>query len=250
MNNFLSVLVVGENHEKLMETYNANLKVPEYIKYYYSDAEKLKKNHIVCLKEILNNKSLKLTQFQIDHLTESLKIAKEMTPIEYYTELTFGCKYDASGNAITNVNPNAKWTTKQVGDKFSLPLKLKNGSETHQARMQEIDWNTTNETSNSYNYSIAWEMVMNNVQPQNQVEMSIYENMKDKKKYLSLFKDKNEYIAFNCSYWNYAFLDENGWVDLDNSNNQHDWIINYYNNFIQKIKPTDLLTIYEYVPCK
>lgn len=246
MNNFLSVLVVGENPDKLMEKYDLNLKVPEYIKFKYSDAENLKKNHILCIKEMLNNKNLKLNDFQIDHLNEMLKMAKEMSPFEYYTELTFGYKYDKYGNAVTDINPNAKWSNKKIGDKFSLPLILKNGNETHQALMGEINWELTNKTNDSNNYDLAWEIIMNNKKPKNNLELSIYNNMKDKKEYLSFFKSKNEYIDFNCLYWNYAFLDENGWVDLDDENNQINWVLNYYNRFISKLKSNDLLTIYEY----
>lgn len=246
MNNFLSVLVVGENPEKLMDKYDLNLKVKEYIKFKYSDAEILKNNHIACLKEMLNNKNFKLNDFQVDHLNEILKMTKEMSPFEYYTELTYGYKYDEHGNAITDLNPNGKWLTKQIGDNFSLPLILKNGNETHQALMCDINWDLTNKTNNPINYDLAWEIVINKAQPKSKTEKSIYENMKDKKDYLSQFKNKEQYISFNCAYWNYAFLDENGWVDLDDENNQINWVVNYYDRFIKKIKPTDLLTIYEY----
>lgn len=246
MNNFLSVLVVGENPEKLMGKYDLNLKVKEYIKFKYSDAEILKNNHIACLKEMLNNKNFKLNDFQVDHLNEILKMTKEMSPFEYYTELTYGYKYDEHGNAITDLNPNGKWLTKQIGDKFSLPLILKNGNETHQALMCDINWDLTNKTNNPINYDLTWEIVINKAQPKSKTEKSIYENMKDKKDYLSQFKNKEDYISFNCAYWNYAFLDENGWVDLDDENNQINWVVNYYDRFIKKLKPTDLLTIYEY----
>lgn len=49
---FLTVMVVGDNPDKLMEKYDKSLKVKPYIKYRYLDAEKMRNNSLKVLTEI------------------------------------------------------------------------------------------------------------------------------------------------------------------------------------------------------
>ena len=56
----------------------------------------------------------------------------------------------------------------------------------------------------------------------------------------------DDFISHNCAYWNYAFLDENGWVDMDAAKDETEWINNFYERFILHLKDDDLVTIYEY----
>ena len=68
---FFSVMVVGENPDEILKKYDANLNVEPYIKYKYSDADKLKKNAISVLDEIVrNHDKLTLSPFQIDYFKE------------------------------------------------------------------------------------------------------------------------------------------------------------------------------------
>ena len=71
---FFSVMVVGENPEELIKKYDINLKVEPYIKYKYSDAEKLKNNAIKVLDEIIKkHNNFSLNDFQIDYFKERRK---------------------------------------------------------------------------------------------------------------------------------------------------------------------------------
>ena len=47
---------------------------------------------------------------------------------------------DSNGDAWSEENPNGKWQTCKIGDFFSLPLILSDGSETHSALNKDIDW--------------------------------------------------------------------------------------------------------------
>ena len=56
---------------------------------------------------------------------------------------------------------------------------------------------------------------------------------------------KDEYVIHNCAYWNYAYLDENGWKDIDDAKNDIEWVSQYFDNFCANLKDTDKVTIFE-----
>ena len=63
---------------------------------------------------------------------------------------------------------------------------------------------------------------------------------------MSSFATKSrEYVRYSSSYWNYAYLDENGWVDADDAKSMNEWITTFYNKFVTQLKPTDIVTIFE-----
>lgn len=244
---FYSVIVVGKNPQQLMEKYEIGKKVESYIKYRYNDAEKLKNNNISILSNICQNyKDFNLTKYQFDILTEKIKALKNMSPFEYYQTISYGCIYDENGDAWCDENPNGKWNAYQTGNHFSIPLITKDGKETMSALNKDIDWSKMH-MANSQLYSLVWEMVKEGKEPSNDQEKQIYENMIDKDAYFSNFKDKNDYIIRNSAYWNYAYLDSNGWIDIDDGKGSDiEWINNFYSRFIEKIKPNDLVTIFEF----
>jgi regulator of sigma D len=98
---------------------------------------------------------------------------------------------------------------------------------------------------NTNTYEIVWDLVHGIKSPETEEEKKIYNNMKDKTKYFSNFKDKESYVAYNCAYWNYGYLDENGWKDMDDDGKELDWITNFFDRFVSKLKPNDKITIYE-----
>lgn len=99
---FFSVMVVGENPDEILKKYDANLNVEPYIKYKYSDADKLKKNAISVLDEIVrNHDKLTLSPFQIDYFKERRRAINNMSTFEYYQTITDGLFYDKSGNALS-----------------------------------------------------------------------------------------------------------------------------------------------------
>jgi hypothetical protein len=124
-----------------------------------------------------------------------------------------------------------------------MPLLLKNGMEAYSAHVSEVDWESMTRTNTSV-YEAAWEMVMEGKTPSNTEEEAIYNAMKDKEAYFRKFKSEEEYVNYSTSYWNYAFVDKNGWVDMTNEDEKK-WITNFFERFVKNIDPNDTVTIYE-----
>ena len=240
---FFSVMVVGDNHKELMDKYSLDLEVDSYVRYEYLKADKYQSNSIKALDNLLSHGDEIGLEPQVkESLERRIKILKGMTPFEYYRELTEGMYYDENGNALSTENPNGHWKTARIGKNFSLPLKLKDGTESYSARACDIDWDAMNEPTELY--EAAWEMVVDGREPTNEQEEMVYESMKDKLTYFSNFKSKEDYVTYSTSYWNYAFVNKDGWVDMVNED-ERKWINNFYNRFIATIDPNDLVTIYE-----
>lgn len=242
---FFTVLVVGKNPEELLKKYDLNLQVERYCKYHYLDAEKIRKNSIKSLQEIVNNADkFKFTEFQLEFLKERIKALQNTSNFDYYTSLTKGMYYDENGDAWTTENPNGKWLEYKIGKDFSLPFQLKDGTTTNQAIKKDVAWDKMH-MANTTLYSRVWELIKEGKTPENEQDETIINNMKDKVNYFNSFATKNEYIIHNCAYWNYAFLDENGWIDLDSDGNQTEWISHYYERFINTLDEDAVLTIFE-----
>ncbi len=248
MTKFLSVMVVGNNPEELMNKYKIGTKVDKYIKYKYCDADKLKENHISMLKKIIEkNDDLNLSDYQIDSIKENIKTISEMTSLDYYNEITYGLSYDKDGNAYSDVNPNGMWSEYRIGNDYIQPLILKDGKTTYQSTVENIDWGKMHMFKDNINlYEKTWDIVINKKELLDDTDKIIYENMHNHIDYLLSFKTKEQYVKFNCSYWTYAFLDKNGWVDLDCNKNQFDWITQFYDTYIKPLDKKELITIYEY----
>ncbi len=240
---FFSVMVVGDNHKELMDKYSLDLEVDSYVRYEYLKADKYQSNSIKALDNLLSHGDEIGLEPQVkESLERRIKTLKGMTPFEYYRELTEGMYYDENGNALSTENPNGHWKTARIGKNFSLPLKLKDGTETYSAKACDIDWDAMNEPTELY--EAAWEMVVDGREPTNEQEERVYESMKDKSAYFSNFKNKEDYVTYSTSYWNYAFVNKDGWVDMVNED-ERKWINNFYDRFIATIDPNDLVTIYE-----
>ena len=241
---FFSVMVIGDNHKELMDKYSMNLEVESYVKYEYLKADKYLSSAIKALNNILENAdTIGIDATVKESLSNRVKTLKKMKPFEYYRELTDGMYYDENGNALSTENQEGHWKTARIGRNFSLPLKLKDGTESYSARVKDIDWDSMVEPTKLYEF--AWECAMEGREPQDEIEKKIYESMKDKTTYFSNFKDKDDYVTYSTSYWNYAFVDENGWIDVDSARSEKEWIKNFYKKFIQHLEPNDLVTIYE-----
>ena len=245
---FLSVMVIGNEPEKLMEKYSRSLKVKPYIKYKYLDASKLKDKAASILEEIVKHpEKFSLSTFQTDYFKERLKAINAMTPFEYYSMITSGLYYDEQGNALSEENPDGKWDTYNLGKNFSYPLRLKDGSETYQARSKDIDWEFLRLNRNTVDtFASIWKLVVEGKKPTSNNEEKLKSVWTNNTNYLSRFKSMDEFISHNCAYWNYAFLSENGWVDMDAAKDETEWINNFYERFILHLKDDDLVTIYEY----
>lgn len=242
---FFSVMVVGDKPDEIMTKYDLSLKVKPYVKFRYKDASRLKERIVKVYSDIVkDHKKYLLNEIQEDYLKEKIKVINNMSPFEYYREITNGLYYDENGDAISEDNPNGKWKTYNIGSHFSIPLILKDGSETYQAINSDIDWESMR-FKNKKVYEDAWDLVHNIRKPETYDEKIIYENMKDKTNYFSRFKDKESYATYNSAYWNFAFVDENRWIGMDDDNKEMDWIENFYDRFVKDLDKNNKITIFE-----
>ena len=242
---FYSLMVVGENPKQLVEKYGSDYKTEPYVKYKYLDAKKYQDAAKKSLKAVLDNAD----KIGIDpSVKEALEVRldnlSKITPFEYYRELTNGMYYNEDGDALSEENPNTKFNTCRIGRNFSLPLKLKDGTESYSALAKDVDWNEMNGKGKEI-YEAAWELVMERREPKTEDEKTIYQSMKDKETYFQNFKSKEAYVNYSTAYWNYAYADKNGWIDVDDEGNEEKWINNFFQRFVENIDPNDLVTIFE-----
>lgn len=243
--NVFTVMVVGDNPHELMEKYNSNIEVEPYVKYKYKDADKIKNNSIKLFESIIEDpRKFDLNDYAVDMLKEKLSKMKNLSTFEYYKSLVEGYFIDDNGNALSTENPNGKWQTYKLGNNFSLPLKLLNGGETRESINSEIDWDSMHMNNTSV-YESVWQMVVEGREPKNEHEQTLYDNMSVHTNYFKKFNNVDEYVIHNCAYWNYAYLDKNGWVDMDDAKNMFLWISTYFDKFVSKLQPTDKVTIFE-----
>lgn len=242
---FFSVMVVGDNPKAIMEDYNVNKKVEPYVKYKFLQAEKYKDAAIKVSQKLLEDASLAMINPQMKQaLEENVKRLKMLSTFEYYQQLTSGMYYDKDGNALSDKNPNGKWKTAHIGRNFSLPLITKDGKEVYTAKNSDIDWERMH-LANQEVYRAAWEIVVEGREPQDENEKKIYESMKDKDVYFSNFPDKESYVNYSTAYWNFAYVDaESGWLDI-NETDEYNWINNFYQRFVSRLRPDDTISIYE-----
>lgn len=238
-------IVAGDNPDELMAQYDKNKKVEPYVVYQYSDAEKLRQKYIESYQAMLNDDS---EEYDKEYIKDTILDLSEMSADDFYYDITEGLSIDPdTGNAMSDVNKDGKWSYCNIGKMFSVPFLTKDEREVFQARKGDIDWDKIH-LSNSYIYERAWDMVMNDSKPENDYEQQIYDNMKDKVAYFKKFETKENYVISNTAFWGYAFLsDKTGWMEASEYDDQFVWMANYYNLFIQNLSDDTLLTIYECV---
>lgn len=236
-------IVAGSDPKELMEPYNKNKIETPYIKYKFKDAQKLKDKYIEVYEGILNNETETIDR---DILIDIIDSIKDMTPEEFYSDLTQGLEIsEETGDAYSTENPNGKFSYYELGKWFSIPFYTKDGREVFQAKKSEIDWGKMHLNGGEI-YKRAWEMVMEDSEPQTDYEKQIFENMKDKTTYFDKFETKENYVISNTAFWGYAFLDDKkGWIDASESESQFSWMSCYYDMFIDNLPDDTLLTIYE-----
>ena len=237
-------MVVGDDPAAILEKYSIDKKVEPYVKFKFLQAEKYKETAIKVYEKVLEENSVALITPEVKTIfEEGLKNLRMMSTFEYYRKLTDGMYYDENGDALSDKNPNGKWKTAHIGRNFSLPLLLKNGEEVYSAKCSDVDWKKMH-LNNQDLYRTTWEMVMEGREPVSEEEKMIYESMKDKQVYFSKFADKESYVNYSTAYWNFAYVDENGWFDMNSTKGQN-WINEFYERFITKIGDDKKITIYE-----
>ena len=239
-----TLMVVGDAPDEIIKKYDASATVEPYIKYYYKDISKYRKKSIKIAQDLVDNSDkLELTPFMKEYFEDKVKSLRKLTDFEYYTTISVGCSFDKDGNAVTNENPNGKWETCRIGRNLCIPLKLKNGTEVLQAKAGDVDW-TKMHMVNIDVYTAAWQLFHKEREPQTVQEKQIYENIKNQKRYFEGFDCEEDYVNYCCSYWCYAYADENGWQDADDHKN-YEWITTFYDKFVKDLKPDTMITLYE-----
>lgn len=243
-----NVLVVGENPEEIMLKYDANTKVAPYVKYEYKRAKEYYNSYLKSLKVLLKT-FIKDGEDEenIDLLKAEISDVENMNPEDYYFELVSDLEVnEQTGDAYSTENPNEKFTSHRVAGFFALPFILKDGREVYSAYKGEIDWEKIH-LANQRPYEVAWDTVVDGKVPNGEEEHQIYENMKNRIHYFSNFESREHYIAASTAFWDYAYVDENGWIEIDNSKPQFDWVIKFYDRFVKPLPDNAKLTLYECV---
>jgi hypothetical protein len=242
---FFSIMVVGDNPTTILEKYDMTTKVEPYVKYKYLYAEKYKNTAIKILEKLFSEADkIPLSGNVKETLKERLKTLKNTSNFEYYKSLTEGLYYDEEGNALSEENPNGKFRTFRLGRNFALPLILNNGKETYSAKCSEINWSAMHLVNQDV-YRRAWEIVVDGDEPKTEEEKMIKSSMENKQAYFSNFKSKEDYVTYSTAYWNYAFVDKDGWVDVNDCGDEQKWIETFYEKFVSNLKPDDTVSIYE-----
>lgn len=241
---FFSLMVVGDNPRELLDKYDSSKYKESYVKYRFKDAGKIKKETIKQMEKLLQyKKEAELSDVMVEYLEERIKSLKTLSDFEFYASLTDGMDCDEEGNALANENPNAKWKICQDGKNLCVPLRLKDGRDVFSAKMKDINWEYLMGGTRA-TYELAWKLFHDEVKPQNDEEKQIQVNMSTQGKYFSQFEDMEQYVTYCSSYFAYAYLDENGWQDMENKD-RFAWVKNFYNKFIKNIDPEATISIFE-----
>lgn len=240
--NHFVCIVAGDNYKELLQPYNSANETEYRVVYELKDATLLKDKYIEFNESLLNIDDL-LDTYREDTL-ERLKIAKEQTSEDFFYDFTYEYEHDEDGNAISNKNPNAKYSSYGIGQIFSVPFILKNGKTSFTAKKSDIDWDKMHNHDIEV-YEAAWDMIMADKKPETEEEHIIYDNMKNRTKYFESFGNRETYVASNTAFWGYAFLSEDtGWIDMD-TYEQFTWMISFYDAFIKNLPDNTQLTIIE-----
>ena len=258
---FRTVMVVGDNPDELIKKYDLDTKVEPYVKLKRSDAEKARKMHLKFIEDILTSNKIILTDRQRDVYKNIYLDIQEMSEAEYFEHTTMGCTYyDETGDALTTVNPNAFYqhavnpqkrldATNEESDFINPFILLPEEGEkegeviSYTAKKSEMDWKRMH-LWNTELYKRAWELCVDDDEPQNEQEKVIKKNMKGRMDYFANFSDKEAYVSHSCSFWCYGYLDENGYKELDYTISDKEWVRTYYKRFVEPIPNDATLSLY------
>jgi hypothetical protein len=240
-------IVAGENPEKQMERYDAKIKVEPYLVYRYKDADTIIRPKMLAMYEnIINSGDLSADEERI--MRQEYEEMKAESTEDFFDRITLELDIDEeTGDAYSSKNRDGKWHYYSAGGKFSIPFMTLEGKEVNQAKKSEIDWSVMHLNGQDV-YRRAWEMVMEGSEPQTETEKLIYNNMKNRTVYFQKFGTKENYVVSGTAFWGYAFLSpETGWVELEDTDDQFEWVSNFYDRFIKPLPEDTQLTIYECV---
>lgn len=252
-----TVLVIsreGENPDEIIKKYSEELEVEPYLFMKRKDAAKSKENLLNLLKTILQNKDINLSEYQKEVYKDMYWATKNIDDDFYFKEKTAGCTYDENGDAYSTKNPNAYFKypkcyqsrLEKTGEEaeFSNPFPLKNGGKAYQAHYNDIDWSKLH-GYNKYIYDAAWELCVNDKEPENETEETIKERMSNRLQYFAQFKDKENYVNHSTSFFTYGIATSDFYKEVDYTISDMDWVANFYDTYIKPIKDNPLISLYE-----
>ena len=242
--NHFVVLAVGNNPQELMDKYDSNRKVEPHVVYKFKDAAILKKRYIDFLNALLDSGSVSSPD-EKEEIKEDIEKTLKMDDIEFYIDYTEGYEYDKeTGDAISDKNPNGKWTACNIGKIFSVPFITKDGKNSFSDIKGNLDWEKMHLYGTEI-YEATWDVVMGGKTPETELELKVYENMKNRTGYFEKFGNKEKYVVSNTAFWCYGYVDKNGWVELEDGKDQFDWMINFYDRFVKPLPDNTKLTLFE-----
>lgn len=235
-------IVAGENPNELIEKYRDNENGELTLAYRYEDAKQIKETHTLLAKEYLKQAINEFEKMDLEDIIETLE---NQTIDEFWDDLSEGYEIDDKKDLYTDTNPEAKFSSYNIGKNLSIPFILKDGTTTFQARKGDVDWNKMH--LHDYDmYIRTWELAMEDEEPLNDIEQNIKKNMSNMKDYFMFFGDKETYASHCSAFWGYAFVDDSEWWrDLSFEKNQIDWVLNFYKDIIEPLPDNTLLTVFE-----
>lgn len=242
-----SALIIGENAEERIKKFNINEDCEPRVVFYFKDKDKLYNNYLKTLKAVIDMGNIPIDGVDKEEITKRYTEIKNMTPFQFYLQLSQDLNYyfdDKTGNAMTIKKENG-WSSYKTKGFFINPFILTDTTETFSAIKKDIDWEFMGHKDEKETYKVVWETVIEHILPHNDIEQELYENMKDKTKYLETFQSKENYILFNTAFWTHAVIDENDTWHEVKFENQSEWIITFFNKWIMPLEDNTKLTLFE-----
>ena len=250
-----TVLVIGVNHEEIAKKYSSDTKVEPYVKAKRKDAKMAQKKHLAFIEKLLNTDIIKFNEVQKQLYKDLYLEIKGMSDFDYFMYITKGCKYDEETfDAYTTENPNAYYKYEKCYDErlkkyneeapFSNPFKLKDGTLAYTAKFNDIDWDKMH-MFNTDIYQSAWELVVDDREPENDTEKQIKDTMSKRTAYFDNFSDKEEYVRHSCAFWCYGVATDEKYEELSYDVSDKEWVAKFYDKYIKDLKGNPTLSIYE-----
>ena len=239
-------IVASDKPFELADKYDKRKHGVRHLVYRHEDAEELKEKHALYYEELAKVETL--TDMAKKYMKENADRIRKMDAESFYEGLCKGNGLEIdeeTKDAYSNVNEDGKFSYIEIGNRFSMPLKLKDGTAVYQARKGDIDWRSIH-LGNRRPYEVAWDTVMGGKKPKGEEEEKIYNNMKNRTTYFQKYGTRENYINANTAFWGYAFVsDDVPWTQLEDDEEQFEWVRKFYDRFIRPLPDDALITVME-----
>lgn len=242
----LSIIVAGEHPEDLMSCYDESLKVKPYVVFKYKDRKKIQEWFLNFSKNQLRYDT-GLGPSEKMSLMDRVDEVSAQSPEDFYNDYTEDYDHDPdTGDAISNANPDGKWREFKPGGLNSVPFKTHNGSELFATLKGNVNWDAMHGFGTDL-YEDVWDIILNGKEPVTPTQKTVAKNMAGMENYLKEYGSKDVYVKSMTSFWAFAFLSKDtGWAELEEGENQYQWMTSYYSRFLKNLPDDTPLTIYEY----